>query len=182
MDEAKELPMRWFGNLNILERFSEENEEFLQSAFPCLQQAFILVQREISQIKPLNKTQTTLNTLSTLIYEDFSEILLLCGFGMASGANKILRGMFERTVTLCYLKDNPSEVENFWRYGEITARKRAMAQKKLGRISDEEFAKIEEQYQNVKERFVITDCKTILWTFLRLQNKALAKMPAFICN
>jgi hypothetical protein len=24
--------------------------------------------------------------------------------------------------------------------------------------------------------------KAILWTFLRLQNKALAKMPAFICN
>lgn len=150
----------WFGNPNILDRFSMENEDFIKNTLPLLQRAFELVHEEIGQIKPLNKTQTTLSTLSILACEDFFEILTLCGFGKGNGAKKILRGMFERIVTLCYLKDNPGEIENLWRFGEVSAYKRAKTQKKLGRITGEEFAQIEEAYKAIEGRFKTTDCKT----------------------
>src|SRR5881397_1643886 len=45
--------------------------------------------------------------------EDFMEIVLLCGNGYGAGALKILRGMYERAVTACYLHQHPEEVEAF---------------------------------------------------------------------
>ena len=39
--------------------------------------------------------------------DDFMEILLLCANAEAHGAEKVLRPMFERVVTMKYLRDHP---------------------------------------------------------------------------
>ena len=45
--------------------------------------------------------------LSYIVWEDLNEILVLSSNGLMRGAMKILRGMFERTVTLSYLALHP---------------------------------------------------------------------------
>ena len=45
--------------------------------------------------------------------EDFSEILLLCGNGYGIGALKLLRGMYERVVTMAYLLKHPEKAQDF---------------------------------------------------------------------
>jgi hypothetical protein len=50
---------------------------------------------------------------------DLNDILTLVHAGSSSGAQKILRSMYERTVTMKYLYEHPSEVENFIEYQSI---------------------------------------------------------------
>src|ERR1017187_3109763 len=45
---------------------------------------------------------------------DFDDILLLCSYDRHWGALKLLRSLFERTVTIKYLAQNPAEVAAFW--------------------------------------------------------------------
>jgi hypothetical protein len=54
--------------------------------------------------------------LSRQVYEDFNEILLLCANGLSTGAMKILRGMYERAVTVCYLQTHPEKIELYSKY------------------------------------------------------------------
>jgi hypothetical protein len=49
--------------------------------------------------------------------------LLLCGNGYGISAEKLLRGMFERAVTLAYLHEHPSEEEKFRNYGKVSQHK-----------------------------------------------------------
>ena len=41
------------------------------------------------------------------------EIFLLCGNAEAYGAEKVLRPMFERVVTMKYLRAHPDEVDSY---------------------------------------------------------------------
>jgi hypothetical protein len=50
---------------------------------------------------------------------DFDDILLLCSKDHHWGALKLLRGLFERTVTLKYLAQNPGEVEAFLAFDAV---------------------------------------------------------------
>lgn len=51
--------------------------------------------------------------LTRIVFEDFSEILILCANGLSTGGMKILRGMFERTVTAPYLAKHPKKLSCF---------------------------------------------------------------------
>jgi hypothetical protein len=48
--------------------------------------------------------------------EDFMEILLVCYHGYGVAASKLVRSMYEHTVTLRYLHEHPAEVETFIDY------------------------------------------------------------------
>jgi hypothetical protein len=48
--------------------------------------------------------------------EDFMEILLLCYHGYGVAASKLVRSMYEHTVTLRYLHEHPEEIETFLDY------------------------------------------------------------------
>jgi hypothetical protein len=50
---------------------------------------------------------------------DFDDILLLCSYDRHWGALKLLRGLFERTVTLKYLAQNPVEVDAFLAFDAV---------------------------------------------------------------
>jgi hypothetical protein len=50
---------------------------------------------------------------------DFMEILLVCYHGHGTAAAKLLRSMYEHTVTLRYIHENPSEAELFKGYHPV---------------------------------------------------------------
>jgi hypothetical protein len=65
--------------------------------------------------------------LGLLCWEDFEEILHLCDSGYGFGAEKIIRGMFERLVTATYLHKNPDKSERFIAFEHIRGHKLAAA-------------------------------------------------------
>ena len=100
--------------------------------------------------------------LGRLVAEEYMEILLLCANGYGIGAQKLLRGMYERAVTACYLRAHPEEVENYLSFHKVAAHKFLKAvEASMGNevFSPEQATKIEEEFNEVKGRFLVTDCK-----------------------
>jgi hypothetical protein len=97
-----------------------------------------------------------------LCCEDFHEVLLLCGNGYGIGALKLLRTLYEHAVTLCYLSEHPEELSAFWDYSFVAQHKilapilEAFGEDSVDRkVADE----IERRFADVKEQFLVTDCK-----------------------
>ncbi|SRR6266481_64780 len=97
-----------------------------------------------------------------LIVEDFMEIFLVAANGYGIAAMKLLRSMYEHTVTLRYLHDHPDEVQDFIDYD-------AVQQFKLMQpifetfgadaLPAETISEVKRKYGEVKQKFKITDCK-----------------------
>ena len=111
MDEKKgvETTHALFGDPAEWKDFESRNPEFVRrigNLFNTIELAFksLLVRERLDKI---------LFHLDRLCAEDFSEILLLCGNGYGIGAEKVLRGMYERAVTATYLSQHPEEAANF---------------------------------------------------------------------
>jgi hypothetical protein len=57
--------------------------------------------------------------LGLLCWEDFDEICILAGNGQGFGAQKLLRGMYERTVTAAYIHEHPDEAQRFMDFEDL---------------------------------------------------------------
>ncbi len=101
--------------------------------------------------------------LGRICVEDLKEIVILAGNGYGVGAQKILRGMYERAVTSVYILQNPSEADRFWNYHKVHQRKAYNHAKKLGsfgpRISPETVERIENDFNLVKSDYTEDVCK-----------------------
>jgi hypothetical protein len=99
--------------------------------------------------------------LARQAYEDFDEIMLLCANGLSTGGMKILRGLFERTVTVCYLQKKPEEIERYYKYFYVRRRKEANAIKPdfPNVISSAMNQTIETEYEAVKALFQVPVCE-----------------------
>lgn len=98
------------------EIFAARNPDFIR-AIPLL---FDTMQRVFDHAYTFN------TLLDRIVYfmgkvtsEDFTEVFILSGNGHGIGGLKILRGMYERVVTISYLANHPDEAETFWNYGPI---------------------------------------------------------------
>jgi len=114
-------------------------------------------------------TERTIYFLGRLAVEEFMEILLLCGNGYGIGAQKLVRGLYERAVTARYLFTHPAEVGNFLAFHRVTDHKLLFAiQSSMGRdiFSQEQTEKIKRDFEAVKDQFMIPDCKTCRTTRL----------------
>jgi hypothetical protein len=99
--------------------------------------------------------------------DDFVELLFLAVNGYGSAASKIFRGLYERTVTLAYLAENPGKVERFVRFAAVQEHRALEAALKT--VTEQEFdqvvqppnlaAQIRERYKQVKPEFQATLCK-----------------------
>lgn len=96
-----------------------------------------------------------------IIEDDFNAILILYANGFSNSAKQILRGMFERTVTLAYLNRHPDELGLFYEYGWVDRHKRLpeyIAQ--LGdKISQESIKETEKNFERVRGNYLRTVCK-----------------------
>jgi Family of unknown function (DUF5677) len=94
--------------------------------------------------------------------EDFMEVLLVCGNGYGEAGLKLLRSLYEHTVTLHYLHEHTDEIDAFMDFHHVQ-------QYKLMRnildtvgkdaLQPDTVAKVEERYAKVKNDFLVTDCE-----------------------
>ncbi len=100
-------------------------------------------------------------SLSRMVFEDFNEILLLCANGLSTGGMKILRGMFERTVTNCYLVKHPEKTRLFWNFFVVTRRKHiGLITQVFPNLLEQDFVdEVVSEYDKVKEDYEVTACK-----------------------
>jgi len=140
--------------------FSQSHQEFLKR-FKNIETAIDVAFRRIHQTtQPLEKM---IYFQGRLVVEEFMEILLLCSNGYGIGAQKLLRGMYERAVSARYLMDHPEEVDNFLDFHRVSDHKFLMAiEQSMGQdiFSPEQAERIRNDYESVKEEFMVSDCKT----------------------
>ena len=151
-------PSVTFGYPEEWRAFTTRHPEFLRR-FPNLEKALDTAFIRTWQSSTL--LDRTIYFLGRLVLEEFMEILLLCANGYGIGAQKLVRGMYERAVTARYLRDQPEEVENFLAFHKVADHKLMTAvRSSIGPdvFSQEQAEQIERDFQNVRERFIVTDC------------------------
>lgn len=140
--------------------FSERHQEFLKrfgSIENAIHTAFDKGHESASGLAKVIYFQ------GRLVVEEFMEVLLLCGNGYGVGAQKIIRGMFERAVTARYLFGHPAEVHNFLDFNHVAQHKMLVVmQRSTGQaiLSPEHDAEVKKQYERVKPQFMIPACET----------------------
>lgn len=117
--------------------------------------------------KPQSRDERVLFSLGESCREDFLEILFLGSNGYGSGASKLLRGLFERSLALAYMTKVPTKVERFI---DFTAVQEYKALQSALRVANESqwdqratqhnsAAEIRRRFEAVKNEFLQTDCK-----------------------
>jgi hypothetical protein len=96
-----------------------------------------------------------------VILEDFMEIALVCYHGYGVAASKLVRSMYEFTVTLRYLHEHPDESETFLHYHLIQQDK--LTSRLIETFGEtilpaELIAEIRRKAAEVKEDFMIPVC------------------------
>jgi hypothetical protein len=105
-----------FGFPDEWAKFQERFPTFLE-AFDALAETMNKVQvRTFTSQSPADET---VFFLTSLVFEDFTEVWLMAGNGLGTGALKALRGMYERAVTAAYISQYPDEAKSFWKYWPI---------------------------------------------------------------
>jgi len=126
--------------------------------------------------------------LGNVCSEDFMEILLLCANGYGIGGMKLLRGLYERAVTVGYLVNQPSEAEAFLAYGDVHRGKQLNHARKVfdmaSLLKPELIQEIDEGYRAAKLKFQEPLCEkcgttrdTASWTKLSTEALALKANP-----
>src|SRR5437660_9185304 len=101
------LPAEW-------EKFQESYPVFVEK-IPLLFETFKKVfSRKITSSTP--SVDKLVFHIGMLCLEDFKEILVLCANGFGVGGQKILRGLYEKTVHADYLSTHPDEADKFLDY------------------------------------------------------------------
>jgi uncharacterized protein YjbI with pentapeptide repeats len=109
-----------------------------------------------------NPTDRVVFFSGRLCAEEFFEITLLCGNGYGVGGWKILRSMYERAVTATYLHSHPEEADAFLDFHCVSMHKLEKAiEDTIGKdvLPSEKGRQNEADYQRVKDRFMVADCK-----------------------
>lgn len=99
--------------------------------------------------------------LTRIVSEDFNEILILCANGLSTGGMKILRGMFERVVTVGYLTKYPEKTDLFWNFYRVSQQKqiRLITEVFPDVLKQETIDNALREYEAVKKDYEVNDCK-----------------------
>jgi hypothetical protein len=95
-------------------------------------------------------------------YAEFEETLVLAVNGYGFGATKLLRGLYERTVTVQYLMKHPDKVQQFIDYTRVHWKKLLIEGDTNGvgkQLAEERRKEIEAEFAEVEKRFTETVCK-----------------------
>jgi len=169
-----------FGFAHERQQFEERNKEFLfevKSLTPVIQTVF-------DRVLYGCLADLLVFTLGRQALEDFGAIELLAANGYGLEAQKLLRGMYERTVAMAYLSKFRDEAQNFVEYSKIERYQLATRSREAGLLfsdagKEELLRDIESEYPAAREQFAGTPCRSCgqrqmpAWT--RLTVKAMAK-------
>lgn len=150
-----------FGDKNEWSRFAERNGKFLD-LFPNLKQ--LMDQALTGPLPPLNVEKRVIRFLSYDCIEQFMEVMLLAGNGYGHAAQRTVRTLYERAVTINHLTKHPLEVKLFVAWLKISKHKMWSAMKtseypKSNWPAEEMQKKIDEEYRSVRPLFEVDDCK-----------------------
>ena len=147
-----------FGDLEMQIEFSKRHKLLIDN-IPNLK---ALADIALSNCDKSSFEAMTLYTLARVAMEDdFWSIILLCSNGYAHSAKQVLRGMFERVVTLTYLAKHPDEIPVFNDFFRVDQRKRLRYYERNdpGKFSAKFKDQVEKDYEEVKDNYLITNCK-----------------------
>src|SRR5438552_15318388 len=100
-----------FGNVFAQSSFVERYRDFLS-----LMDLLKRTSEAADKVGPMHRDELVMYSLVRLVIEDFNEVILLAAKGTTTGAMKILRGIFERAVTVCYLEKHSEQIDLFVDY------------------------------------------------------------------
>jgi hypothetical protein len=141
--------------------FANRHLEFTRRFENIAKAIDVAFQRIHQTTSPLERTIYFLGRLGV---EEFMEILLLCANGYGIGAQKLIRGMYERAVTARYLFKHPEQIDNYLAWHRVTDYKIFVATQS-GKSSEvfsfkpELIEKIKANFEAVKERFMVPACQ-----------------------
>ena len=102
-------------------------------------------------------------SLGWVVVEDFREIYVLAEMCLGVGAMKLLRGLYERSVTASYLSLHPEAAQAFLDYSHVQRRKFHRHAELILDLSDrfprEKVEELERNYERVKGQFEETLCE-----------------------
>jgi hypothetical protein len=153
-----------FGQTDQSDAFFDRNPKFM----PAFERLMTVANKCFGrEIKPKNRPEDIIFWLGHSSREDYLEVVFLAVHGYGLATSKILRGLYERAVTLAYLIEEPDKAERFVRFAAIQEHRALEAALKF--ISETEFdemmgpansvALIRQRYDEVKSDFGTTLCK-----------------------
>lgn len=153
------IPEEW----QVFQKRHPELTEKLQPLFKTLTKTFI---REMQGEELADKVVFYLGRLAI---EDFMEILLLCGNGYGIGGMKLLRGLYERAVTLGYIAKNRDKADDFLDYHHVHLGRHLNHAKQVfpDILSPELIAGIQSNYNTMKNKYEEVICKKCNITRIR---------------
>src|SRR5208283_4349305 len=147
--------------------FPDEGERFQQrhplwgERFPNLARA---IDMSFTRVQVMSAPQDKFVYLyGRMCAEDFMEMLLVCGNGYGTAGMKLLRTMYEHTITLRYLHEHPDEVGAFMDYHRVQQYKLMKPILEVfgnDALPPDTVADVERKFAEVKDEFMVTDCKT----------------------
>lgn len=104
------------GNEEEWTKFSTRHPHFLEESHRLVDLANAVLNRKLDDA---SKEQFLFFGFGFLILDDFQDIVILVGNGRGFGAQKLLRGMYERITTLAYLMKHPERAIDFIDYDRV---------------------------------------------------------------
>ena len=152
-------PDRW-------EAFNQRHAKFVATCYPDLVDLSKAVLNR--HVRITSVADDVIFLLGRTAFEDFCELWVLAGNGYGIGAFKILRGLYEKVVTLGYLVKHPNEIQRFIDYGIVQTMRLMNRAKKQNftrsKFSDAEYLAAEEAYQAVKGKFLDAKGRSLSWS------------------
>jgi hypothetical protein len=139
--------------------FRERNAKFTERFPRLLESTRRVFDRSVESNEPIGRFVIL---YGRMCMEEFYEILLMCGNGYGIGAQKILRGLWEKAVTLEHLVNHPDLLDDFFDYHHVSDYKLFNSVRDIIGSDALPQAMIDQNaadYESVKERFTIADCK-----------------------
>jgi hypothetical protein len=111
-----------------------------------------LANEMLAKLPPkMSLEQVIVYMLVQMTITGWSELMILVGNGAGLGAMKISRGMFETAVMAEYLRQNPTEIDDYAEYSHIQNFNRL--KQYPGIVSSERRSEMEMEYKRVEPRF-----------------------------
>jgi hypothetical protein len=140
--------------------FGEHFGEAIEAIKKANDTAFHLIRA--AQSKSKGEADNILWMMAASCLMEFEDIFLLAGNGRGVGATKLLRGFYERTVTLGYLAKKPGKIKQFVDYSDVHWHKmliEATDNHATFKLSDKTLGRIKNNFEKVESQFTKQKCK-----------------------
>jgi hypothetical protein len=180
MYSSADMEKFYCGDPEASQAFYERNKPVIAAVTNAHDCYFGLLKEAQKRLDGQEKTVIWLLAVACL--KEFDEILLLSGNGFGTGAVKLMRPFYERTVTLSYLASHTDQIQRFIDYSYIHWHKLLVEAEEIHsnfKLSEEDREVFEENYNKTKGEFRQEDCKKchstrlqMSWTKLDMKTMA----------